>query len=98
MDIRKAFGLNMRRLRLAAGLSQEDAPEIIGVGRAHAGALERGQQNVTLLILWQVAQAFGSRPGELLDEGAPRVRAIPCEQGAAQAAQKERLKGEAPPG
>ena len=73
MDIRKVFGLNMRRLRLAAGLSQEDAAEIIGVGRAHAGAMERGQQNVTLLILWQVAQAFGSRPGELLDEGAARA-------------------------
>ena len=58
MDIRKVFGLNMRRLRLAAGLSQEDAAEIIGVGRAHAGAMERGQQNVTLLILWQVAQAW----------------------------------------
>ena len=73
MDIRKVFGLNMRRLRLAAGMSQEDAAEIIGVGRAHAGAMERGQQNVTLLILWQVAQAFGGRPGELLDEGAARA-------------------------
>ena len=73
MDIRKVFGLNMRRLRLAAGLSQEDAAEIIGVGRAHAGSMERGQQNVTLLILWQVAQAFSSRPAELLDEAAARA-------------------------
>lgn len=72
MDIRKVFGLNMRRLRLAAGLSQEAAAEIIGVGRAHAGSMERGQQNITLLILAQVAQAFSARPAELLNEDAAR--------------------------
>ena len=72
MDIRKVFGLNMRRLRLAAGLSQEAAAEIIGVGRAHAGSMERGQQNITLLILAQVAQAFSARPSDLLSEDAAR--------------------------
>jgi transcriptional regulator with XRE-family HTH domain len=72
MDIRKVFGFNMRRLRLGANLSQEAAAETIGVGRAHAGSMERGQQNVTLLTLWQVAQAFGARPADLLDEGAAR--------------------------
>ena len=73
MDIRKVFGLNMRRLRLAASLSQEDAADIIGIGRRHASAMERGQQNITLLTLELVAQAFNSRPGELLDEGAARA-------------------------
>ncbi|HEY2010848.1 MAG TPA: helix-turn-helix transcriptional regulator [Rhizomicrobium sp.] len=73
MDIRKVFGLNMRRVRLAAGLSQEAAAEIIGVGRGHASSMERGQQNVTLLILWQVAQAFGCRAADLLDEAAARA-------------------------
>ena len=73
MDIRKVFGLNMRRVRLAAGLSQEAAAEIIGIGRAHAGSMERGQQNVTILIIWQVAQAFGCRAADLLDEAAART-------------------------
>jgi len=72
MDIRKVFGLNMRRLRLAAGLNQEDAADSIGIGRAHAGAMERGQQNVTLLILEKVAEGFRCRPMELLDESAAR--------------------------
>ena len=73
MDIRKVFGLNMRRLRLAAGWSQEDAADNIGVGRAHASAMERGRQNTTLLILEKVAEAFRCRPGNLLDEGAARA-------------------------
>lgn len=73
MDIRKVFGLNMRRVRLATGMSQEAAAEIIGVGRAHASSMERGQQNVTILTLWQVAQALGCRAADLLDEGAARA-------------------------
>jgi transcriptional regulator with XRE-family HTH domain len=73
MDIRKVFGLNMRRARLAAGLSQEAAAERIGVGRSHAGSMERGQQNVTILILEQVAQAFGCRAADLLDEAAAKT-------------------------
>jgi transcriptional regulator with XRE-family HTH domain len=73
MDIRKVFGFNMRRLRIAAGMSQEVAAEVIGVGRTHAGSMERGQSNVTLLIIWQVAQAFGCRAADLLDEAAART-------------------------
>ena len=72
MDIRKVFGLNMRRLRLAAGLSQEDAADTIGVGRAHASAMERGQQNVTLLILWRSRRRWGGGRGSCSTR-APRV-------------------------
>jgi transcriptional regulator with XRE-family HTH domain len=72
MEIRRVFGLNMRRLRLSAGLSQEAAADLIGVGRTHEGAMELGQQNVTLLILAQVAQALGCGWTDLLDVAAAR--------------------------
>ena len=68
MDIRKVLGLNMRRIRLAAGLSQEAVAEGMGVDRAHVSSMERGQQNVTILTLWQAAQALGCRSVALLDE------------------------------
>lgn len=68
MDIRKVFGINMRRLRLAARLSQEAIAERMGVDRAHVSGMERGQQNVTLLTLWQAAQALGCRAAALIDE------------------------------
>ena len=58
----------MRRLRLAAGLSQEAVAERMGVDRAHVSGMERGQQNVTLLTLWQAAQALGCRSVALIDE------------------------------
>jgi len=69
MDIRKIFGRNFRRFRLGAGLSQEAVAERMGVDRAHVSSMERGQQNVTLLTLWQAAQALACRPAAFLDEG-----------------------------
>jgi transcriptional regulator with XRE-family HTH domain len=68
MDIRKMFGQNLRRIRLMAGISQEAVAEKMGVDRAHVSSMERGQQNVTLLTIWQAAQALGCRPAEFLDE------------------------------
>jgi transcriptional regulator with XRE-family HTH domain len=70
MDIRKVFGRNLRRCRLAAGLSQEAVAERMGVDRAHVSSMERGQQNATLLTIWQAAEALGRKPAELLDEEA----------------------------
>jgi len=68
MDIRRTFGGNMRRYRLAAGLSQEAVAERMGVDRAHVSSMERGQQNVTLLTLWAASEALGVKPAELVSE------------------------------
>ena len=62
------FGRNMRRYRLHAGLSQEAVAERMAVDRAHVSSMERGLQNVTLVTVWQAAQALGRRSAELLDE------------------------------
>lgn len=68
MDIRRTFGANLRRFRVAARLSQEAVAERMGVDRAHVSSMERGQQNVTLLTLWHASQAVAARPAQLLDE------------------------------
>lgn len=68
MDIRGLFGANVRRLRRAAGLSQEALAERMGVDRAYISWIETGRQNVTLFTLWQAAQALDVRPAALLDE------------------------------
>jgi hypothetical protein len=36
--------------------------------------MERGLQNVTLLTIWQIAQALEVRPMDLLDEKASKSR------------------------
>ncbi len=67
MEIRKLFGLNLRRYRIAAAMSQEALAAEMGVDRAHVSSMERGQQNVTLLTLAQVAKALNIEPMALLD-------------------------------
>ncbi len=40
----------------------------MGVDRAHISAMERGQQNVTIIMLWHVAEALNVKPAALLDD------------------------------
>src|SRR3546814_19271138 len=68
MDIRNLLGANLRHHRLVARLSQEAVAGRMGVDRAYISAVERGVQNVTLLMLWEIAQALDVRPCDLLNE------------------------------
>jgi transcriptional regulator with XRE-family HTH domain len=58
MDIRIVFGKNVRRYRLAAGLSQEAVAVRMDVDRAYVSQIERGRQNATLLTVHEAAQAL----------------------------------------
>jgi transcriptional regulator with XRE-family HTH domain len=68
MDIRDLFGKNLRKHRLAAGLSQEAVGVLMGVDRAHVSSMELGKQNVTLLTIWHAAEALKIRPAAFLNE------------------------------
>ena len=65
------FGRNLRRLRLQAGLSQEDLAHKVGVHRNFIGALERGERNPTLVSVERVADALGAEPSEMFREARP---------------------------
>lgn len=58
MDARLLVGQNVRRLRLAADLSQEAVAERMGVDRAYVSALELGKRNPTIITIWQIAEAL----------------------------------------
>ncbi|PCI10224.1 MAG: transcriptional regulator [Kangiella sp.] len=64
--IRKTFGANVRKERLAAGWSQEELAAESGLHRTYIGAIERGERNVTLLKVIQIANAVGIEAGVLL--------------------------------
>jgi len=68
MDIRSTFGKNLRKYRQKAGISQDALAAKMGVDRAHVSAMERGQQNVTIITLWHAALALEVRPAALLEE------------------------------
>ena len=68
MDIRSTFGSNLRHYRQKAGISQDALAAKMGVDRAHVSAMERGQQNVTIITLWHAALALDVKPAALLEE------------------------------
>lgn len=52
-------GDNVRRLRLAAELSQAELADRMGVDRSYVSGLEQGQRNPTIISLWHAATALG---------------------------------------
>lgn len=62
------FGRALRRLREAAGRSQEDLAAAAGVHRNYVGLLERGLRAPGLLVLNQLAGALGTTMSALLAE------------------------------
>jgi transcriptional regulator with XRE-family HTH domain len=66
MDVRLLVGLNFRRLRVARGLTQEQAADLTGVSQQYISGLERGRRNPTVLTLHELCGPLGAAPVDLL--------------------------------
>ena len=73
MDMRKVVGLNLKRFRLAAGLSQEELAARSGLDRTYISGLERFRRNPTVIVLYELASALGRDARDLLDPIEPPV-------------------------
>jgi transcriptional regulator with XRE-family HTH domain len=71
-DVRRLVGGNVRRLRIAAGLTQAKLSERIGVDRAYVSGLELGERNPTVIALWHVAQALRTKMDAPFKDARPR--------------------------
>ena len=68
MDMRKLVGSNVRRLRIARGMTQEQYAERSGFSQQYISDLERGRRNPTVVSLFELAQALDATPTELICE------------------------------
>ena len=66
MDLRQVFAANLRRLRHAKGLSQENLAYEAGVNRSYMSRLEKGASYPGLEIMGKLAAALEVEPAELL--------------------------------
>ncbi len=68
MDVTQVFAENIRRLRLAKGISQEALADLAGLHRTYVGAVERGERNITLISASRIAEALGVTLSDCLKE------------------------------
>lgn len=66
MDLREVFATNLRRLRHAKGLSQDDLAYEAEVSRSYLSQLEKGSFYASLKIVGKLATVLQIDPAELL--------------------------------
>lgn len=67
-EVIAVFAANLRRLRLEAGLSQEELGAKTGIGMSHISRYEAAQREPRIGTVARIAEALDVRPGDLLDE------------------------------
>ena len=66
MDLREVFAANLRRLRNAKGVSQDELAHEANVSRSYLSQLEKGTFYASLKIVGRLSEALDVEPAELL--------------------------------
>ena len=77
---RDLVGWNVRRVRVAKGVSQERLAFDAGVDRSYLGGMERGEANPTVDVMDRLAKTLDVPLAELFmefDEGMPTNHGLP---------------------
>jgi transcriptional regulator with XRE-family HTH domain len=74
MEIREIFARNLRTLRQAKGLSQEELAHRAGIDRTYISALERNVYNASIDVVDRLAEALGVEAAELLKRSVRDLR------------------------
>ena len=74
MDMREVFAANLRRLRHAKGLSQDDVAYEAAISRSYLSQLEKGSFHASLKIIGKLADVLEIDPAELLKLPEKRAR------------------------
>ncbi|WP_300380401.1 helix-turn-helix transcriptional regulator [Henriciella sp.] len=64
----KVVGLNIRKIRRQAGLSQEQLALTADMDMRYLGGIERGEYNPTVEMLGRIAEALNVHPRDFLNE------------------------------
>lgn len=65
-DWRGMVGMNVRRFRQRAQMTQEQLAFAAEIDLTYVGGIERGKRNPSVLVLVRIATALGTEPAELL--------------------------------
>ncbi len=74
MDIRDVLALNLRRLRQAKGLSQEELAHQAEIDRTYVSALERSVYAAGVDVVDRLARVLGVEAADLLKRPTPKAK------------------------
>ena len=66
MEIREVLALNLKALRQAKGMSQEELAHRAGIDRTYISSLERSIYNASIDVVDRLAGALGMEAADLL--------------------------------
>lgn len=66
MDLKEVMAINLRRLRHAKGMTQEELAERAGLSARYVGAIERANKSASVSVIGRIADALEIEPAELI--------------------------------
>jgi transcriptional regulator with XRE-family HTH domain len=79
--IREVLALNVRKLRQARGLSQEELAHRAKIDRTYVSSIERCRYSAGVDVVDRIARVLGVEASDLLKRPAPenrKWRSVPC--------------------
>jgi transcriptional regulator with XRE-family HTH domain len=65
-DVKVRFGQRLREIRSRKGISQEELAERAGLHRTYVSSVERGERNISIVNIENLARALGVTLAELM--------------------------------
>lgn len=71
MDLKDVMATNLRQLRHAKNLTQEELAASAGLSARYVGAIERGDVSASITVLGRIADALSVEPAVLIRRREP---------------------------
>jgi transcriptional regulator with XRE-family HTH domain len=68
MDLKEVMAINLRRLRHAKKMTQEELAESAGLSARYVGAIERADVSASVTVLGRIADALNIEATELVQK------------------------------
>jgi transcriptional regulator with XRE-family HTH domain len=74
MDLKEVMAVNLRRLRHAKHMTQEQLAETAGLSARYVGRIECANASASVTVLGRIAEALGVEAAELIRPASPKGR------------------------
>ncbi len=73
MDLKEVMAINLRRLRHAKQMTQEELADGAGLSARYVGAIERADVSASVTVLGRIADALGVEAADLIRKATPKA-------------------------